>query len=156
MSRRRASAFDDHLYHRFVVCEKKKICDSFSKRCAFEGTWSMFDRSTFWSNTCLIFGCAFDFYTSFPCARLGWFWYFVRHTQYFNNQTHESSAQVNHPFANPASNDTISDSVELWDTDACFLHIQLIGTHSTSNNAQNSAKCWFWVFKISCKVWILK
>ena len=25
---------------------------------------------------------------------------------------------------NPASNEIISDSVELWDTDVCFLHIQ--------------------------------
>ena len=30
--------------------------DSFSERCAFEGTWSVFHRSTFWSNTCLILG----------------------------------------------------------------------------------------------------
>ena len=28
----------------------------------------------------------------------------------------------------PASNDMISDSVELWDTDACFLHVQQFGT----------------------------
>ena len=27
---------------------------------------------------------------------------------------------------NPASNETISDFVELWDTDVCFLHIQLM------------------------------
>ena len=30
---------------------------------------------------------------------------------------------------NPASNEMISNSVELWDTDICFLHIQLIGTN---------------------------
>ena len=28
----------------------------------------------------------------------------------------------------PASNEMMSDSVELWDTDVCFLHIQLMGT----------------------------
>ena len=28
----------------------------------------------------------------------------------------------------PASREMISDSVELWETDVCFLHIQLIGT----------------------------
>ena len=33
---------------------------------------------------------------------------------------------------NPASNEMISDSVELWDTDVCFLHIQLMVTCSTS------------------------
>ena len=26
------------------------------------------------------------------------------------------------------SNEMISDSVDLWDTDVCFLHTQLIGT----------------------------
>ena len=30
---------------------------------------------------------------------------------------------------NPASEDMISDSVELWDTDVCFLHFQLMGTN---------------------------
>ena len=30
---------------------------------------------------------------------------------------------------NPASNEIISESVELWDTDVCFLHIQLLGTN---------------------------
>ena len=30
---------------------------------------------------------------------------------------------------NPTSNEMISDSVELWDTDVCFLHIQLIVTN---------------------------
>ena len=29
----------------------------------------------------------------------------------------------------PALREMISDSVKLWDTDACFLHIQLIGTN---------------------------
>ena len=30
---------------------------------------------------------------------------------------------------NPVSKETISDSVELWETAVCFLHIQLIGTN---------------------------
>ena len=29
----------------------------------------------------------------------------------------------------PASNQMISDSLELWDTDNCFLHIQLVVTN---------------------------
>ena len=28
----------------------------------------------------------------------------------------------------PASKEMVSDSEELWDTDVCFLHIQLMGT----------------------------
>ena len=30
---------------------------------------------------------------------------------------------------NPASKEMISDSVELCETEVCFLHIQLIGTN---------------------------
>ena len=38
--------------------------------------------------------------------------------------SHESRAR-NPSIRSPASNEMISDSVELWDTDVCFLHIQL-------------------------------
>ena len=34
----------------------------------------------------------------------------------------------------PASNEIISDSVELWDTDVCFLHIQLTKTSARLPN----------------------
>ena len=37
--------------------------------------------------------------------------------------------RVVHPMRNLASKEMISDSVELWDTDVCFLHIQLMGTN---------------------------
>ena len=30
---------------------------------------------------------------------------------------------------NPTSKEMISDSVELWDTDVCFLHMQLMETN---------------------------
>ena len=45
----------------------------------------------------------------------------------------------------PVSNEMISDSVELWETAVCFLHIQLIGTKCmTSKNAQCSLEKWIW------------
>ena len=34
-----------------------------------------------------------------------------------------------HPLANQQSNEIISDFVEMSDTNACFLHIQLLGTN---------------------------
>ena len=43
-------------------------------------------------------------------------------------KSHESSAGTP-SIRKPSSNDMISDSVELRDTDVCFLHIQLIGTN---------------------------
>ena len=47
----------------------------------------------------------------------------------------------------PVSREMISDSVELWETAVCFLHIQ---------NAQCSSRSGFWISKISCKVRVLK
>ena len=40
------------------------------------------------------------------------------------------NSRANKPSSlNPVSREIISDSVELWETDVCFLHIQLIGTN---------------------------
>ena len=41
---------------------------------------------------------------------------------------HKSRAGIP-SFRKPTSSDLISDSVELWDTDVCFLHIQVMGTN---------------------------
>ena len=38
---------------------------------------------------------------------------------------------------NPVSKEIISDSVELWETDVCFLHIQLIGTNVSLPKTHN-------------------
>ena len=133
------------------LSSKMYNCDSFPERCAFEGTWSTFDGPTFWSNTCLIL-CASDFYTSFPCARLGWFWFSVSHTQYFNNQIPQVERKKT------IHTQTSIQRYDLWFCGA-VRHWRLLLAHptdryqcSTSKNAQNSAWCWFWVFKIPCQV----
>ena len=38
---------------------------------------------------------------------------------------------------NPASKEMISDSVELCETEVCFLHIQLVGTNVRLPNTHN-------------------
>ena len=43
--------------------------------------------------------------------------------------TSQKSRAGNPSIRNPASNKMISDSVEMWDADVCFLHIQLMGTN---------------------------
>ena len=40
-----------------------------------------------------------------------------------------NQVRVYRPKLNPASKEMISDSVELCETEVCFLHIQLIGTN---------------------------
>ena len=51
----------------------------------------------------------------------------------------------------PASRKIISDSVDLCETDVCFLHIQLLGTNVwlPDKFTQDSHRNRFWVFKIS-------
>ena len=39
------------------------------------------------------------------------------------------SRASNPSIRSPASNEMISDSGKLWDTDVCFLHIQLLRTY---------------------------
>ena len=42
--------------------------------------------------------------------------------------SHKSRARIP-SISKPASKEMISDYVELWDTDVCFLHIQIMGTN---------------------------
>ena len=114
----RPSACNDHLYHSFVV----------SERCAFEGTWSTFDRSTFWCNTCLIL-CVL--WISTPVSRVhAWVGFGILGVVPSTSITKSHMSSAEKPsMRNPASNDMISDFVELWDTEVCFLHIQLNGTN---------------------------
>ena len=43
-------------------------------------------------------------------------------------RSHQSRAMIP-SIRKPASNEIISDSVQLYDTDVCFLHVQLMGTY---------------------------
>ena len=70
-------------------------------------------------------------------------------------ESHKSRA-VMPSMRKPASKDVTSGSVELCDTAVCFLRIQLIGRRSTSEDAQKSSRCPLQLFKISCKIGILK
>ena len=73
-------------------------------------------------------------------------------SEFFQGQKQSDSKNLH-----PASKEMISDSVELCETEVCFLHIQLIGTNvMTSKNAQCSTRSRFRVFKISCKIGFLK
>ena len=103
-------------------------CDSFSKRCAFAETWSTFDRSTFWVNTWLTSGVFLGMLPVSPKLLglgLGTPWVVLSTSM---TMSHTSSAGKP-SIRKPASSEKKSYSVELWDTEVCFLHIQLIGTN---------------------------
>ena len=56
----------------------------------------------------------------------------------------------------PASKEITSDSVELWETEVCFLNIPLFGTNfSSSEDTKKSPRSWFRIFKVTSKVWVL-
>ena len=56
-----------------------------------------------------------------------------------------------------ASREVIAASVELCETEVCFFaHPTSWHKRVTSENAQDPSWCWFWVFKVSCKIRALK
>ena len=64
-----------------------------------------------------------------------------------------SSRTINPSYLSPVSKEIISDSVELWETDVCFLHIHLIGTNVWLPKVHNAPpEVDFESFKISRKV----
>ena len=71
-------------------------------------------------------------------------------------RSHKSRAGIPSDL-NPASKEMISDSVELFETEVCFLHIQLIETNVRLPKTHNVPP-WgrFWVLKISRKIGVLK
>ena len=110
------------------LSSKMYNCDSLLERCAFEGTWSMFDRSTFWPNTRLILGVM---WVLAPVSRVhAWVGFGTLWVVPSTSMTKSHKSSAGKPSTRkPASNDMISDSAELWDTDVCFLHIQRIGAN---------------------------
>ena len=104
--------------------------------------------------TQLLLGC-FTMQRVTPCLIAFLFWFdFECMTSIIKSQ--RSSAGMP-SMRKRASREIISDSVELCETEVCFLHIQLIGTnvwlpkmHLIPPDVD------FWVFKISCKIGVLK
>ena len=57
----------------------------------------------------------------------------------------------------PASRETIAASIELCETEVCFFaHPTYCCKRVTCEDAQNSSSCWFWIFKVSYKIRVLK
>ena len=63
--------------------------------------------------------------------------------------SHRSRAS-NPSIRSPESREIISDSVELCETEVCFLQC------SGSKNAQDTSWGWFWFLTVASKVWVLK
>ena len=71
-------------------------------------------------------------------------------------RSHKSRAGIPSSLS-PVSREMISDSVELWETEVCFSHTQLIGTNvwlPTTHNVPPEVD--LWILKISRKIGVLK
>ena len=100
------------------LSSKMYKCDSFSERCVRRNLIFLISVDVLDFLSCTKFPWA-----SLPC--LGEL--FVERSISITMSQRSSAGQPS--IRKPASSDMISDSVELWDTDVCFLHIQLIGTN---------------------------
>ena len=97
------------------------------KELALVATWPRFDNcSTFWLPffvNLVLWSCKL-----FPSAPLVDDFSLFDECNTSITTSHKSRAGIPST-RKPASTETISDFVELWDTDVCFLHIQLVGTN---------------------------
>ena len=144
MSYCRASSFYNHLDHCFVV--SKHIQQSFWwEELTFEGKKTKSVQIIDHSMRLLSFlncgRCWTNIIFVHQQSLRSWLlWYvFPWRTATIRSQKSRAGIPSN---LNPASKEMISDSVELCETEVCFLHIQLIGTNvwlpMTSKNAQCS------------------
>ena len=122
-------SFNDHLDLCIVVF--KHIHTNFlTRRCTFEEIKSTLSRSKIFpwiffrdGSSCGLTRTKFVY-----GSHRSWLLWYVLPWRTATIRSLKASAGVPN-ILNPASKEMISDSVELWETDVCFLHIQLIGTN---------------------------
>ena len=105
---------------------------------------------------------AFDVFKVLPARMFvhksprSWFLWYVFPWRTATIRSHKSSAGIPSNL-NPASKEMISDSVELCETEVLFLtHPNDWNKCMTTQNAQCSTWCRFWIPKISYKIGVLK
>ena len=116
-------------------------------RCARQTwAWATHVRVTKCESTrkCDVWSVLFTLYGSESCSQE------LQRSDPINQVREYHPASILHP------KEMISDSVELCETEVCFLHIQLIGTNVWLPKTQCSTRSRFWILKISCKVGVLK
>ena len=111
------SSFDNHLDDRFIVFKNVQLSLTLRRVCV--GGYVIHITSRFLFSI----GAVHKFpWASLLCLAV---LFVERNTSITTSQ---KSTTGNPSIRNPASQEMISDSVELWDTDVCFSHIQLMET----------------------------
>ena len=103
---------------------------SWREECTFEEIKSTLSRSSIIPWKFFRTGSLWGFTrTQFVCGSLrSWLFCYVFPWRTATIRSHKPSAHIPSNL-NPASKEMISDSVELCETEVCFLHIQLVGTN---------------------------
>ena len=131
MSHCRTSAFDNHLYHSFTVLQRvlevSVCCWAFGPHQTTDQPFGYTVRSCLSRVAYFIFVCMGFGLLLLSFRECGWFLGVLvdRNTSLTTSQRFKARRPS---IRSPAPNEIISDSVELWDTDVCFLHIQLTRT----------------------------
>ena len=128
------SAFDDHFYHGFVILRNVKHrtkSRGFRVRRIMINITQIKKKKVLGWNLGLVFGCAclmcvtrrVSSYLTLGVLELVW----GRMNHFYNKIPKIKSWSPT--MRKPASREIISASVELCESDVCFLHIQLVGTN---------------------------
>ena len=126
------SAFEDHFNHCFVVLKDEEHRTEFRRLSVRRNTINITKFKSVVLDWNLGLGCACLMgchATGFPVlypwiSLLGW----GKNGTLLITKTQRSRAGIP-SIRKPASREIISASVELCETDVCFLHVQLVGTY---------------------------
>ena len=134
------SAFNDHFDHCFVVFKNVQLRLALRRMCVCGDVIHLRHLTIISVSLWFGFGCVSRRGSCLTSvARCwGWFGVFVLFVEHNTSTTtsHESRAAIP-SIRSPASNEMISDSLDVWDTDVCFLHVDV------SVESQNSSRLWF-------------
>ena len=134
----RTSSFNYHFDHGFVVLKNTELCTKMRRSHVRRNIINITQLKSFvldWSLGC---ACMMGVTQQVSCTLsldfFGWF------GEEWNNSITESQRSSGGipSVRKPASREIISASVELCETDVCFLHIQLIGTNVWLPNMHKS------------------
>ena len=122
VSPRWASSFDDHFHDSFIVVKNLQL--------RIDQLFAFFFQLVFW-----FLGSVLH---RFPWCYHGLVWQCCWLNVTPQLACPRNREQVTHPCVIPASREMISDSVELCETEVCFVHVQLMGTNFLLQGRQQS------------------
>ena len=117
-------AFDEHLDHNFVIFTDVQLRLALRRICVCGDVVHM--RQLINISVSLLFGFGFVISRTVSCCLIGLVIQVLFDERNTSITTSHMSWSRSPSILKPAFNEIIPDSVELWDTDVCFFHIQMM------------------------------